>query len=1180
MYLKKIEINGFKSFAEKTEIIINSQVTGVVGPNGSGKSNIADAIRWVLGEQSSKNLRGERMEDVIFHGTEKRPRKAFCQVSLIFDNQDGRIPCDYSEIVISRKMYRSGECDYLLNGSAVRLRDILDLIRDTGIGKEGYSIIGQGRIEEILASKPTARRKVFEEAAGIMKFRVRKEEAEKKLARTGENLVRVEDLLGELESRLGPMEEQAQRTREYQNLFDRQRTLDATIYLSTYEKSNARVQLLEKDLKHLEEELASLDMDVSRQAIESLSQQVEAREEEYDRLAAGRTELTTEAERIAGQQQLTAERLKSAREQQARLAQEGQGNETERLERERQLEEMSEALDEAERALAACEAEMEELAAQRDMLAASLEESRKQQESLQARRLELLDEISMENSDLSRTTAELRGVEERERELEERLRENAREVETRQRAVASERAEARGLEEKKQALTAQLNESRARLAAQRDAAAAMTQRLEAAKRAAQDVATRKKLLAEMKAEYEGYADSVKKLMTAGKRSPELGRRLIGTLAELIEVPDQYETAIEAILGGALQNVVVKEEYDAKYAIEFLRERRLGRVTFLPTKALKVGFLSERERRLAGQKGFLAVASEAVLCQPEARPAVDYLLGRTIIVDNMDNAIRIMREGGYAFRAVTLKGDVLRPGGSMTGGSTQKGRFDLLARERQLHDLETEMARRQELLAAAEEDLAKQQEVIFSNKAQGDEILKELQETEVSMAAEREKMTSSDTLLETAIARGKTMESQRDILKLSLERLQEKDAALKASLEEKNASLAQVQQALEEAAPAEHGREQLDALADQWNAMAVKRAELGKDAQAARDNRARIEGELSQMATARQARAQQTAALEVQLRQLEQEGQVLETRGAELRTTLSQAEQAILQADEEKQRLRSQLQEKQKEMADFQLKRSELAESKWKLEGQLEKVQAALEAAETRLWEDYELTYSGAAKLKIELPYSQCVRELQTVRGRIRELGPVNPTAVEEYEALRDRAAQMRLQRDDLTKAEADLSRVIADLMASMKEIFQEKFQQINRNFVEIFQTLFGGGRARLSLEEGNIMECGIQIEAEPPGKRLQHMSLLSGGERALTAIALLFALIKINPSPVCLLDEIDAPLDDANLVRFGTYLRGLKDSQFLIITHRKPTMALCDALYGVAMEEKGVSKLVSVKINQ
>lgn len=1180
MRLTKIEINGFKSFEKKTEILINRGITGIVGPNGSGKSNIADAIRWVLGEQSSKNLRGVKMEDVIFGGTQNRSKKAFCEVYLSFDNEDGRIASDYSEITIGRKMFRSGESEYYLNGNSVRLKDILDIIRDTGIGKEGYSIVGQGRIDEILASKPLARRKVFEEAAGVMKFRSRKEEAEHKLERTGDNLTRVADILGELSGQIEPLKEQAEKTREYLALFERQKFLDMNLYAQNYERIHKRLEKLTEELAELEAAIEAEQSGFGSDAMETeeLSARLEQMEQSITKTREELSSLGAEAERAAGEKNLLAERIAVVDRELARLREEREAGLSQAADLAGQVEQLQEEQGKILEQMRRIDAQLA------DALAAKAEQEDKQgqksrrREELRQRQFGLLAETAEKQSELSALEMKEENFAARTEEARGQQAEKQAQAEVMRQRISEQQAAQERMQAKQAEITKSINENKFLLAEQRGREEQFAEALNKAKAAENDARTRKAMLEGLKAEYEGYSQGVRNLMREAKRDKKVAGGLLGTLAELTRVPEQYETAVEAVLGGALQNIVVPGEEEAKAAIEFLRRGKLGRVTFLPLSALKVNRLSDKEKQALGSEVIL-MADKAVQAEGDVAKAVEFLLARTAIVKDMDDAVALARRAKYSFRIVTLQGDIVNPGGVMTGGSIQKKQFGLLSRGRDIEKLAELLREKTGAVARSEQELASCRERTAGLEKRGEELLMTLKAGEIAAAEQRSEIAAAEQQLAALRAEVQQLASWLSGASEESRENKQRIAELSAYLEELSGRTLAVRAEGEQL-----DSEQDTATAEideQIGALRIARAEAAKDSQALSDNMTRLEAE--------------AAALEARAAAKKKSGEEQESMKSALLREAAQTEALEKSAGKQMQELREQVQEleqtrgvmkdelarRQKHNSEFQLRQTELIDRKYKVESQIERSRLTLETAGDKVWEEYGLTYADAEPLRGEIGFNEASREVQEIRGKIRELGSINPGAIEDFARVSERFAELSAQKEDLEKAEEDLRKVISEIVAGMRSTFQERFLQIRENFQEIFRILFGGGRAQLTLEEGDIMECGIEVSAEPPGKKLQHISLLSGGERALTAIALLFAMIKINPSPVCLLDEIDAPLDEANVVRFCEYIKTLQQqSQFLVITHRKPTMAMCSSLYGVTMEEKGVSKIVSVKIDK
>ena len=1176
MYLKTIELNGFKSFANKTHLEITPGITGIVGPNGSGKSNIADALRWVLGEQSSKNLRGDKMEDVIFGGTAQRARKSFAEVTLVFDNADGKMKSEFSEITVSRKLYRSGESEYRINGKLVRLRDVLELVRDTGIGKEGYSIIGQGRIDEILSSKPQARRKVFEEAAGIMKFRVRKEEAEAKLEKTADNLTRVEDILGELNNQLEPMRVQAERAKKYFELAETQRTLDAVIYAYNYEKYAEREKKLKEEYDLLDGEMAGLQkrLDSEARAAEEAQLRLSELTEQVGALSEERSALRANCERIQGEMNLQAERRANA-QQRAETIQRNRANSEDALKNiEKEIEDTRKELSEGELKEKKAKAELEK--AQRDYTEHT--ELRKDAErslaKLRARQVELLGELSDVRGQLAQAKEQARTEAERtQRSAEEILR--ARD-EAQKAAEIREQIEKQmeTLAKETETAAAELNEltgQKLNLAREKSE---LENHIRSLERQASERGTQLKMLTGMKEEYEGYYESVKRLMNYAARDPELSDRMIGTVAELVRTPAEYEQAIEAALGGALQNVIVHDEYDAKYAINILRQKRMGRVTFLPLAALRQQHMSASERRYMNMPGVVCAANEAVEYPAEIEKAINFLLARTVIVEDMDSGIQLMRASGQALRCVTLQGDILRPGGTMTGGSTGKNRYGLVSRERKIEDAKNALSETQEQLHS----LKKRADSLLAKEGQTAEKQSEaqsaLREKEIQRAALEQSLKTAqetETSARNALERLEELPDEKTAERLNARA--ENFAARETALEQE---LTGIERSLEQTSPLDDGVS--ERLNDRVRELGIELAETSAKRKSAAERLSRLETELLD--------ARRTAQdSDSELQKLTERTEESKQAESALAQSLSQEKQKLAAREEELSKLEKEQKAAQDASFGAQKRSSEIQEEKaalsdrvFSVRGQMDKVKYARENAAQKLFNEYSITYGNAKDIRdrTDISFAKASSEITGIKAAIRELGGVNPSAPEEYEILKQRSDDMTAQREDLLKAKEDLETLIDKLMTGMRTSFKDSFEKINEHFGKIFGELFGGGTAKLTLGEGDIMSCGIDISAVPPGKKLQNITLLSGGEKALTAIALTFAMIKINPSPVCLLDEIDAPLDEANVHRLAQYLKGMPESQFVVITHRKPTMAVCDVLYGVAMGEKGVSGMVSV----
>lgn len=1184
MRLKKLEIYGFKSFAQRTEIVFNQGITGIVGPNGSGKSNIADAVRWVLGEQSARLLRGAKMEDVIFGGTEARKPMSYCEVSLVFDNEDKSLAVDYAELMVTRRVYRNGESEYYLNKAACRLKDVVDLFRDTGIGREGYSIIGQGRIDEILSQKGEDRRQVFEEAAGIMKYRARKEEAERKLERTRDNLTRVEDILEELSRHLEPLSRQAATAREYLMLAERLRGLDLNIFLIRHDKMKERLQSLAEAAENVQ---AVLHENASR-----LNGKVELRKRLEDELAQMEADLIAARDSLtrlgdawhegkAAQEKLS-QRLENSRENEARLNEEAQ-----RLsQRERELSSLDEDGE------GGVKAQEELLRGERETLAKEQETLAKYQREEAAREEELESHKAAIMAAMNRLSSE-RTAQTRQQAIAAQMRLRLTELDKSREELVQKEAE---LQKAHEAAVLQRDTTRAQWQLLSDEAAGLDARVqelgaaigersnalsqEASRQQAME--SRLKLLEEMAREYEGYAQAVKRALTYAKTQGE--SRVRGVVAMLMRVPKQFETAIDMVLGGALQNIITEDEPTAKRVIDYLRQNQLGRATFLPMNTVRGRVLTRDERALLKMPGCLGVASELISFDPEYKEIMENLLGRTVVAENLDAGIAIMRAGRQAFRLVTLNGDVMHSGGSITGGSVQQKATNLLGREREIEELRIrakellkELQTQREALEALEKERAQL-------KLSRGEAMNQVHQEEIAVAREQEREQNARQEWEALTQRLTQTDSAREQLTESIAQIEEDLEAISrrtGDVETDQAAMEQRTQSLQDALAlarrqVEDQREMttqkmlaVTAREHELNSLMRDRQRLAEEKRQLTQSQDRVQKELNVLKEASQKD-------EAALRHLEED--------VATRHQAVQAAQSGVDTLEQK-RLDHQgaLRALRDEMEALQQEASELKEKLHRTEVNRTKVEADLTAMQERIWNEYELTYGGAETYRAErFELSAGEKEAAGLKEQIRAMGTVNVGAIEEYASVKERFDSLTVQQRDLKEAEEDLGELIGRLLVQMEQQFVSQFNLLKGFFKETFVRLFGGGHAELTLADPNdALNCGIEVTAQPPGKKLQLLSLLSGGERALTAIAILFAMLKLKPTPFCILDEIEAALDEANINYFADYLAEYgRNTQFVVVTHRKGTMERCDALYGVAMEERGISKMVSVNLTE
>ena len=1182
MKLKKLELYGFKSFAQRTEIVFDEGITGIVGPNGSGKSNIGDAVRWVLGEQSAKTLRGASMSDVIFNGTQKRKPLSYCEVSLVFDNDDHALAMEAAEVMVTRRVYRNGESEYYLNRTACRLKDVVDLFRDTGIGKEGYSIIGQGRIDEILSRKSEDRRQVFEEAAGIVKFKARKEEADKKLQRTLENLERVDDILDELTKRLKPLEEQSRNARVYLELSTELKDLDLNLFLIRSDRARARLSELESELLTVQTILADTES--------ALTDKTTRRDETQNRIdqleeaiTKARTELMECAEHVhESQKKLSA--LQSRRETRSENRQ--------RIVREQ--EEAQERLAEIEKDHVRIQADVEKqhslIADAEQILRATQEAAEKAQAkekeadaALEAQKAAVIDQmnrLSDVRNDKTRLNTMQAQMETRLTEIEESsgaLQEQ--EAALREALIAVEKQ----LEtENQHQQQCQEKLAQARQASDEADAAYANLRADVEKQSAdmQAAASRHNVLTEMTRDMEGYNMAVRRAMTYAKQHGLTGVK--GVLAQLMTVPQAYETAIDMALGAAQQNIVTDTEETAKELINYLRQNRLGRATFLPMSAIRGKTLYGNERNALKLPGCLGVASELVQCAPEYRGIVENLLGRTVIADNLDHGIPIMRAGNHAFRLVTLEGDVMHSGGSMTGGSAQSKVSNLLSRERELKELTAKLQTGRAELDKCRQELTQRQQTAQEKRQKVSDAVNALHQQEIAVAREQARRESVSADLNTHLQRMQETEQARVQLHQSLEDIRQQLETIEhqrtgaqgdqSAMEQKTIEMQNALVKARAEASAENDRLMVRTL--QLSDLRHGLSDLERDEAHAQQDQAQILREqerreqlLHEMdeLDAIDENDMKREEAESARRQKEQLRQESAAQAIEQRRSQAQSDLRDILSDMEK------LHEAYNRDSE-KLHKTELAKAR--IEGDQKNLQ-------NRIWDTYKLTYAGAEEFR-RTPFDEKESDCRAaeLQGQIRALGTVNVGAVEEYAETKARVDDLTTQQQDLKRAEMDLRELIERLLIQMRSTFVENFSKMQGYFAETFTRLFGGGHAELKLmDPDDPLNCGIEVNAQPPGKKLQLLSLLSGGERALTAIAILFAMLKLKPTPFCILDEIEAALDDANIGYYADYLKEYsKGTQFIVVTHRKGTMERCNSLFGVAMEEQGVSRMVSVSL--
>ena len=1178
MRLKELEIQGFKSFPDKTKITIGEGITGVVGPNGSGKSNISDSIRWVLGETSSKQLRGSgKMEDVIFGGTQSRGAMGFASVALTIDNSDHGLDMDADEVTIGRRYYRSGESEYSINGQNVRLKDVYELLLDTGIGRDGYAIVGQGRIAEIVGAKSAERREIFEEASGIAKYRYRKNEAERRLEAAEGNLERLRDILGELEKRVGPLKRDSEKAQQFLELSERRKSLEVTLWVDAIRRANDTVRDQQRKF-----EAAQADY-------ERLSRQLDEFDEKSAALREEAQQLVLQVEQANADIRAVTEANAGSESEIAVLKNESEHSRFRIDEATGELERAGQGRQSIETEAAGHKAAIEKLHGEVAALDARVAELRAELRALEEKaaasgqRRDVIDAAIARLQDTA-TAAKVRAAsaQSAKEAAAQRLDEAKRQaVELENSAAAAEeekrRAERR-LKDAEEAVTRNDNIKaglKLKLESRRRQQAEAADALQKADKERSNTSQRIHILEDLERNMDGYQQSVKAVMRAAA-----GRRLrgiIGPVAGILTVEKGYETAIETALGFALQNIVVEDQGCARAAIGFLKDERAGRATFLPLDTVQGS-------RFTGRlTGTAEVAADLVKCDPRYQHIIDNLLGRIIVVEDLSEASTVAKNLGYRNRIVTLDGQVINAGGSFTGGSTARS-VGVFSRKQELDELRTRLVKLEKKRADAEKELE-------ARKAEVDNLTAQLS------GAEAEGMNASSERLRASL--------ELDRLTAAVAQHEENTRSLAAEIEAQQAAVTQNETACAEAEAAQGKAEA------ELNTYNAELAELGESTGSLTAERERITNELSENQMQRLANEKDIGLHEAALEGLQSRTGEAEARARELNAAIEAAKakieanalkiaeiertrgenkEKIAAAEETIRTANAARMEKEAAVARLGQENRALTDERERMSGEMARLAERRTAAEnelndtnTKLWEEYQLTAGEAKELCVEFEsLTELRRSVTEVRGKIRGLGNVNVGAIEEYKEVKERYDFLKAQVTDVEKAKSELTRMIAELCSEMEELFTTSFKQINTHFQQIFKELFGGGHARLYLsDESNVLESGIEIEVSPPGKVIKNLSALSGGEQALVAISIYFAILNVNPAPFCFLDEIEAALDDVNVARYAQYLRRMTDhTQFIVITHRRGTMEAADVLYGVTMQEDGVSKILRLDLDK
>ena len=1178
MYLKKLEMQGFKSFAEKTTIELEKGITAVIGPNGSGKSNISDAIRWVLGEQSIKNLRGSKLEDVIFSGTQARKSLGFAEVEMTIDNTDGKLPVEYSEVTVTRRVYRNGESEFYINKNQCRLKDIVELFMDTGIGRDGYSIIGQGRVDEILSSKSEERRHIFEEAAGIVKHRTRKEEAEKKIENTKQNLLRINDIISEIEGQLESLEDQADKAKKFLDIREKLKYLEIGFLINGIEKNKNKLNEITNQINEIiaqvEDEnnnLSSLQIkkEKIREESEKIIAMIEKEQENIfdfqNNIEKQKASISVLQERIQNnekKQVLCDEEIDRAIKKKAEL----KNDKEDRASRKARLAEDKKRFEDELSGKMAEFSKMSENFTNEQKHIEELKEKMMNNINLKFEKMEVVTDLS------SNIEADNRRIKQIELELEENIHELDKERMKKEDAnvvLNNVTSKKNKLSEMGVELSKNIEEYNEKIKKYEEMIRETDDNLHVS-------ASRHKFLVETENEFEGYNKAVKEVLSRCKKDKEFSANIHGALASLINVPAEYEIAIEMALGASIQNIVTETESDAKRAIDYLKNNNLGRASFLPISAVNGSKLTQNFNKDTGVSG---IAADLVSYDKKYDGIVQNLLGRTLIVDNMNNAINVAKKYKYAFRIVTLDGDIINASGQMTGGSTFKKATSILGRSREIKALEKKV-----------NDLQKKKEDLSNEfaryKSDSEDVLNEvarvqheLQEVNIEYTREAQKMDEINNNIDRFEKKINVLKGEKTKLNETLNSNSENLNNINKIIENFEKENEELQIKIKEfSSKNEEQQKIIDDLNDDIVNLKISVSSFDESALSLDEMLNMIDQEINNCDIIVNNKNEEKSNLLKENEQIKEELNSIETNISNSDDTIKKLEDNVTNLKKDRENKNLDLTAVENSItAEFKTL-DILKDQSTKLDLRRSKLELDIEALQNKMWEDYETTPNTATNYA-EVT-SSTAKEIEKLKAELKGLGSVNVNAIEEYKSTKERYDFLNTQREDLESSEKSLNKIIEDMTRLMKIQFAEQFDIINKNFTQVFSELFGGGRATLSLsDEANILDCGIEIEAQPPGKKLQSMMLLSGGERALTAIALLFAILKLSPSPFCVLDEIEAALDDVNVYRYAEFLKKFsKDTQFLIITHRKGTMEAANTMYGVTMEEHGISKLISMKI--
>lgn len=1188
MNFKQIELYGFKSFADRLEIKFNDGITAIVGPNGCGKSNVADAIRWVLGEQSAKLLRASNMQDVIFNGTEKRKSLSYCEVTLTFDNTKRYFDIDYDEISITRKLYRSGESEYLINKTPCRLKDIVSILHDSGMGKEGYSIIGQGKVEEIITSKPENRRAIFEDAAGISKFKARKVEAERRLERTNDNLSRVQDIIGEVERQLGPLKHQAENAKKYLDFKEKLKHFEVNNYIYQFDNASDQKAKIQTRIDGLSEEISLRNSEYEKKNNLYNDQMLEVNEIDrtLSELHNKILHLTVGLEKQAGETKLAEEKLKYLKNRQESLQSDLNRQKLNRDNTVVQIAQAEKYLEEQNNILSNLNNSAEEYNQSYLKIVDELAQSEDEATLKQQQMIEAMAQLGDIKSNMSALTAQkdaltinLGEVEDKLSILSEKIKQKNQEQSKLTSQIKEKSDYITECEEKLTNFTAELSELQRQLAEINSAIFNTNSNI-------QILENRQKALVEMQKEYDGFNYPIKRLMQDSTTNIKLNEKIVGVVASSMTIPQGFEVAIETALGNAVQNIITKNEDDAKDLIKYLKSNSIGRATFLPISSMRVHTLNPNERKFLSAKNCYGVASEIIKFDKSLQNIFNSLLGRTVIVATINDAVDLAKQSNFAFKIVTIDGDIINPQGSMSGGSQKAITSNILMRDNEINSLNENIKKLSTKLQDLESQKKKYANTLDGYKIQIESKSKEQIELKIDLAKLNETLQQVSGYIGELNGEKAGLNNEKlristkiEAIDLTMSQIGDKESSINNTRDDVNEDMIKRQEKFN------YLKGQRDSYHDKLTSIRVQIASKEQEINSVNSEIDRLnnyltetESLINQLSNSLdEVNKTLSGAQEIAYAKLDPQKQFEDQKELEI------VKNKLAGLDEHKQQLQSSIKILDEDRTRLNNEVNNLLNKKYQEEFNLTKVDTDIEAMQERIFEEYELTYASCLEYKQEnYDLYEGMAEANKLKREIARLGNVNVNAIEDSKLLVERYENLTTQANDLLKAKEDLLKIIKELSVEMITKFEAAFTQINANFNKVFKELFGGGNARLELTENeDPLLAGVEIVAEPPGKKLQSINLLSGGEKALTAIAILFAILKLRPMPFCLLDEIEAALDDSNVERFASYLKRFsQDTQFIVVTHRKPTMELADILYGVTMEEKGVSKLVSVKFDE